>query len=125
VDNTNSKIITLSFAAFAAIVAFSTHLLLKYFAGAFGIIARLTDSDLVRHGFPVLLGIVLFIVLQFNSKVLVWADEVVSELRKVVFPSRKDTTAMTIVVIVMVLISSVVITTFDFVSGYVLNMVMQ
>jgi preprotein translocase subunit SecE len=124
-DNTNSKIITLSFAVTAAIVGFTTHLLIKAFAAAFGIVARFADTDLVRHGLPVAVGLGLFVVLQFNKNILAWADEVVVEIRKVVFPSRKDTTAMTIVVVVMVLISSVVITTFDFVSGYVLNMVMK
>jgi preprotein translocase subunit SecE len=59
--------------------------------------------------------------LQFNSKVLVWGDEVVVEIRKVVWPSKKDTTGMTVVVIVMVLISSLIIAAFDFLSGYIIN----
>ncbi len=124
-DNNNSKIITLSFALFSAIVGFGVHKLIVSFAGAFGIVARLADSDFVRHIFPVALAILLFLILQFNSKVVAWADEVVSELKKVVFPSRKDTTAMTVVVVVMVLVSSVIITTFDFLSGYVLRLVMN
>jgi len=124
-DKTNSKIITLSFALTGAIVGFTFHLLLKSFAGAFGIVARFSDSDLVRHGLPVAIGLGLFIFLQFNSKILVWADEVIAEVMKVVWPSQKDTTAMTIVVVVMVLISSVIVSSFDFVSGYVINMVMM
>ena len=43
------------------------------------------------------------------------------EVRKVVFPSRKDTIAMTISVIVMVLISSVIVTVMDWASGVGLN----
>ena len=124
-DKTNSKVLTLSFAITAAIVGTTVHILLKSFASAFGIVARLTDSDMIRHGFPVLLGLVLFALLQFNPRVLTWGDEVVSELRKVVWPSQKDTTAMTIVVIIMVTLSSLIVASFDFLSGYVLNVLMR
>jgi preprotein translocase subunit SecE len=125
VESNNSKIITLSLALFSAIIGFAVHKLIISFAGAFGVIARLAGSDFVRHIFPVALALVLFLTLQFSSKIVAWADEVVSELKKVVFPSRKDTTAMTVVVVVMVLVSSVIITTFDFLSGYVLRLVMN
>lgn len=120
-DKTNSKILTLSFAIAGALTALTLHLLIKAFAGAFGIVARAADSDLVRHALPVAVGIGLFIALQFNSKVLAWGEEVVTEVRKVVFPSRKDTTAMTIVVVIMVLISSVIVSSFDLISGYFIN----
>lgn len=123
-DNTNSKIITLSFAILAAILGFTLSLLIKAFSGAFGIVARLTDTDMVRHGLPVVFGLVVFALLQFNPRVLKWADEVVVEVRKVVWPSRKDVTAMTIVVVIMVLISSVIISSFDLLSGVLLKWVM-
>ena len=120
-DKTNSKILTLSFALFAGLSGLTISLLIKSFSGAFGIVAKLADSDLVRHGVPVAVALAIFLVLQFNSKILAWGDDVVLEIRKVVWPSQKDLTAMTIVVVVMVLISSVIVTSFDFVSGYVIN----
>lgn len=120
-ENTNSKIITASFATAAVILGVTVHLLLKAFSGAFGIVARFTDTDLVRHGLPIATGLLLFAVCQFHPKILAWAEEVVAEVRKVVFPSRKDTVAMTISVIVMVLISSVIITCMDWASGVGLN----
>lgn len=120
-DKTNSKIITMSFAIAGAIVGTTIHLLIKAFAGAFGVVARFADSDVVRHGLPVVLGLGLFLGLQFNAKVKAWAEEVVIEVRKVVWPSRKDTTVSTVFVVVMVLISSVIITVFDFTSGYIFN----
>lgn len=124
-DKANSKIITLSFAIFSALSAFTLHLLIKIFAGVFGIVARYSDLDGVRHGVPIVFGIGIFLYLQFTPKVLSWADEVIGEIRKVVWPSRKDTTAMTIVCIVMVLISSLIISSFDFISGLVINSVMR
>jgi preprotein translocase subunit SecE len=95
-DKTNSKILTLSFAIAAAISGLTLHLLIKSFAGAFGIVARYTDSDIVRHGLPVGVGLVMYAVLQFHPKILAWADEVAVEVRKVVWPSKKDMTAIKI-----------------------------
>lgn len=124
-EQTNSKIITLSLASASALVGLTLHLLLVAFAGAFGFVARLIDSNLVRHGLPVLVAVAMFLALQFNRKVLDWAEEVISEIKKVVWPSRKDTTAMTIVVVIMVLISSIIVTSFDFVSGYAVNLLVK
>lgn len=120
-DKTNQKIMTLSFVAFSALIGLSFSLLLKTFAASFAVVASIHSIDLVKHGLPVGVAILLFLSLQFNKKVLAWGEDVALEIRKVVWPSRKDTTAMTIVVVIMVLISSVIITTFDFVSGYLVN----
>ena len=124
-EKTNSKIITLSFAIAGGLAGLVTSLLIKAFAGAFAVVAKAADSDLFRHGLPLIVGFGLFAYFQFNSKIVAWADEVVAEVRKVVWPSRKDTTAMTIVVIIMVLISSVIISSFDLMSGYVINSLMR
>ncbi len=123
--NANSKIITISFLFFAALVGFTVSTLLKVFSGAFGIIAKAMEFDLVRHGVPVVIALGLFIYLQFNKNILSWADEVLGEVKKVVWPPSKDTRGMTIVVIIMILISSVVISVFDMFSGFVLNQVIK
>jgi len=122
-DKTNSKILTLSFAIMGAIAGLTLHLLIKSFSAAFGVVARLADSDMVRHGLPVVFGLVVFAVLQFNPRILAWGDEVTVEIRKVVWPSRKDTTSMTIVVLIMVGISSLLISSFDLLSGMVMKMI--
>ncbi|WII73232.1 preprotein translocase subunit SecE [Bdellovibrio sp. 22V] len=124
-EKANSKILTLSFAIAGILVGLTVSLLIKAFAGAFGVVARAADSDLVRHGLPVVLGLALFAVLQFNPRVMAWGEEVVSEIRKVVWPTRKDTTAMTIACVVMVLISSVIISSFDLISGFFINYLMK
>ena len=122
-ENKNSKILTLSFAIAGAIAGLTLHLLIKSFSAAFGIVARLADSDAVRHGVPVGIGLLVFLILQFNPKIKNWADEVVTEIRKVVWPSQKDTTAMTIVVLVMVAISSALISAFDVTAGALMKMI--
>ena len=124
-DNTNSKIVTLSFLTFSVIVGFTVATLLKVFSGAFGIVAQAMSYDIFRHGLPVVIALGLFLYLQFNKKVLIWADEVIAEVKKVVWPPGKDTRGMTIVVVVMVLISSVIVSVFDMFSGFVLNQLIK
>ena len=120
-ENTNSKIITASLAAAGVVLGVTVHLLLKAFAGAFGVVARFADYDIVRHGLPITAGLLLFGICQFHPKIRAWAEEVVAEVRKVVFPSSKDTIAMTVSVVIMVLISSLIITVMDWASGIGLN----
>ncbi|MBN8536095.1 MAG: preprotein translocase subunit SecE [Deltaproteobacteria bacterium] len=120
-NKTNSKLLTISFALFSFLIGFSLHLILKSFSGAFAIVARLNENDLFKHGLPVMIGLVIFFYLQFNKKTLEWGSEVVLEITKVVFPTKADTTALTIVVVIFVMISSVIITLFDFVSNAIVK----
>ncbi|HRO66785.1 MAG TPA: preprotein translocase subunit SecE [Pseudobdellovibrionaceae bacterium] len=115
----------MSFALAALLGGFTLHLLIRVLAGAFGTVARLADSDVIRHGVPVAFGLVLFAVLQFNPKIWGWGEEVVSEIRKVVWPSGKDTTAMTIVVIIFVALASLIIAAFDFLSSQLVNIILK
>lgn len=124
-DNTNSKIVTLSFLSFAALIGFTVATLLKVFSGAFGLVAKAMELDMVRHGLPVMTALGLFFYLQFNKNILLWADEVIVEVKKVVWPPTKDTRGMTIVVVIMILISSVIVSVFDMFSGFVLNQLMK
>ena len=124
-DKTNSKIVTLSFLAFSALIGFTIATLLRVFSGAFGVVAKAMDSDLLRHGLPIAVGLALFLYLQLNKDVLTWADEVIAEIKKIVWAPLKDVKGMTIVVIIMVLISGIIISTFDMLSGFVLNQLLK
>ena len=123
--NSNSKIVTLSFLTFSALIGFTVATLLRVFSGAFGIVAQAMGYDIVKHGLPVGIALALFLFLQFNKKILNWADEVIAEIRKVVWPPLKDTRGMTIVVVIMVFISSVIVSVFDMFSGFVLHQLMR
>lgn len=120
-DNNNKKIITVSFLIAGALVAFVLGLLMDAFAGSFIAVARVVSNDFVRHVLPVIIGIITFAILQFNPKTVKFADEVVTELKKVVWPSQRDTIAMTIVVCIMLVLSGVLFGVFDFASSYVVN----
>lgn len=117
-DNTNNKVITVSLMVGALLLGLTVSVLLDTLAavstGAFG---RFLGQDLVRHGLPVVVGLVFFFGLQFNKRVTSWANDVVAEIRRIVWPSRKDTFAMTVVVCVMLLISGMVLGLMDLISA--------
>ena len=119
-ENTK-KIMTLSFVGCATVVWLVVGILLDTAAATWGPIARLMDQDIFRHGFPFLLGMATFSALQFNKKVTAYMDEVITEIKKVVWPSRPETSAMTIVVCVMLVISGVLLGFFDMFSGYIVK----
>lgn len=124
-DNKNQKIITLSFVLTGFLVALVVRVLLETSAATWGIVAKYYSMDWVKHGLPAVLGVGTFAALQFNRKVQVWADEVVTELLKVVWPTKKDTMAMTVVVCIMLLISSFILGFFDFVSSNLVKLVIN
>lgn len=115
--NNNHKIILVSFVVAAFLAALVVGVLLEAAAAAFGFVARAYATDIVKHGAPFLGGLITFLSLILNKKIRSWADEVVVEIKKVVWPSQKDTVAMTTVVCVMLLISGVVLWVFDFLSS--------
>lgn len=116
-EKDNRKIITVCFVLAAGVAVLTVEVLLKALAVSFPVIARFRSLDVVSHGLPLVIGFGLFAALQFNKKVWVWADEVVVEVRKVVWPTRKDTFAMTMVCCVMLVVSGVCFGIFDFLAG--------
>lgn len=124
-EKTNSKYVTLAFIALSALVGFTIAALLQALSGAFGTIARLSNYDMFKHGLPVIIAFALFFALQFNKGILTWTDEVIAEIKKIVWPPFKDTRAMTVVVIVMIFISSLIISVFDLFSSFALNQLIK
>lgn len=123
--NENGKILTLSFVVASIIIGFVVSMLLQTFSASFSVVARAMANDLVRHGIPVIVALIVFAALYFNKNVMVFGEEVVTELRKVVWPSRKDTVGMTIVVCVMLIISGMVLGLFDFLSAHFINVLVK
>lgn len=124
-DQTNKKIITISFLIAGALLAFIVSNLIQLLEASVSFFARLATNDLFTHGLPVALGIAFFLFLQLNPKTVAWAEEVVSEIRKMVWRSGKDTVAVTIAVCVMVLISGIILGILDFLSSKVINYLIQ
>lgn len=120
-EKTSHSIVNAAFVAMGFLTYFVVSLLFETLAGAFGPVARLHNQEIFKHGLPVASGLVLFLALFLNQKVHVFADEAVTELRKVVWPSRKDTIAMTIVCCVMVIVAGMGFGVFDFLASQLIK----
>ena len=124
-EETSKKIITVSFLIAAGLAALIVRVLLETAAGAVGFMAKYYALDLVQHGIPVGVGLLTFILLQFNSKVVAWADEVVLEVSKVVWPSQRDTIAGAITACAMLLLAGVVLGLFDWASTTIVGILIK
>lgn len=114
----NKKAATVGFMLAGILVGIGVKVLLDSVAAvATGSVGRFFAMDLVRHGLPVVTGLLSFVVLQANGAIREWGDEVVSELRKIVWPSREHTVRMTIFVCIMLMISGAALGLLDVVSG--------
>lgn len=120
-DKNNQSVINLAFVVAGFLVYFVVSILFETLAATFGVVQRLRSNDVVQHGLPVALGLATFLLLVMNPKVKAWADEVVTEVSKVVWPSRKDTTAMTIVCCVMCVMAGIAFGLMDFFSSQLIK----
>jgi preprotein translocase subunit SecE len=119
------KVSAISFMAAAAVTWLTVTVLLKALAGSFGVVQRLYSSQLVSHGLPIALAVGLFAFLYMSPKIQAFTEEVILEVSKVVWPSRKDVIGMTIVVIVMVFIASAILLGVDTVAREVVKLLVQ
>src|SRR6516225_9182003 len=108
-----NKFVHLTFALAALLVAFvlsrATDWAWSYFA---------KPNDLVINGFAILVAATAAVVAYRNERVHASVVEVTRELEKVTWPTRKETSAATVVVIVTVLISALVLSGFDAIWAY-------
>lgn len=120
-EKNNQNIVNFGFVLAGFVAYYISGVLLEVFAGTFGAVARFRNIDAVKHGLPVALGLIVFFVLFLSPKVQVWGDEVVTEVRKVVWPSRKDTIAMTIVCCVMVVVAGIGLGLYDLLASQLIK----
>ncbi len=122
---TVKKVTTLSFLAAAILTYMSVNTIFKSLAGAFGVVASLRSNPTAEHGLPVVCAALVFAILQFNPRILAWAEEVITEVSKVVWPSRRDTYLMTVVVCVFVGIASGLLLVIDFISHKLVSLIIH
>jgi len=72
-------------------------------------------NDLMVNGVAALLALIGGIWLYRNDRIYTLAHEIAGELKKVTWPTKKETQLGTIVVIVMVIISAIILGAFDMV----------
>ena len=111
-----NKFVHLTFALAALLVAF--------------VLSRTTDwawsyfskpNDLAINGIALLVAGAAAVAAYRNERVYTSVVDVTRELEKVTWPTRKETSAATIVVIVMVLISAAILSSFDALWSFFTN----
>ena len=120
-DKSNRSIVNFAFVVAGALVYLAVGFLFETLADTFGPVAVLRANELAKHGLPIVAGFGSFLFLILNQKVHVYADECVVEIRKVVWPSRKDTVAMTIVCCVMCVVAGLGLGVFDFLASQLIK----
>ena len=113
----NLKIVGLSFVICAFLAGFTVKEVFELLAASFGFFTGFYNMDLFRHGIPLGSGLLTFVYLQFRPASRQLADEVATEVRKVVWPSKKELYSMTGVVCLILLVSGVVLGVFDMAAG--------
>ncbi len=78
-------------------------------------------NDLAINGLALLVAGTAAVAAYRNERVYTSVVDVTRELEKVTWPTRKETTAATIVVIVMVLISAAILSSFDALWSFFTN----
>lgn len=120
-ENTNQNIVNFGFVMAGFLGYYVTTVLFELLAGSFGAITRLHSIEAVKHGVPTFAGLAIFLALFLNKNAHIFLDEAVAEVRKVVWPSQKDTVAMTMVCCVMVVVAGIGFGIWDFISSQLIK----
>ena len=124
-ENSNQKYITVCFVGIALCTSYVVSVIIDTLSMTWAAFARYLQGDIIIHGVPVTLGIIMFLCLQFNPRTVKRVDEVIVEVQKVVWPSKKDTMGMTVVVTIMLIISGILLGLFDLISNYVVDYIIN
>jgi preprotein translocase subunit SecE len=113
-ENQHQKWVNLSYLAVAILFGYLVFSLTGKLVGAYDLETRIRSIDLFMRVGSVVAGALLFIGLYRNEKANEFMNEVVSELSKVAWPTEKETSSATMIVIVMVVISGIILGLLDY-----------
>lgn len=117
----NRKLILAFYMVCSAVLWFLSRSFIEWTYHTFYAIRRYAAVGVLREALPVVLGIGLFAILLRHPRANTVMDEVVSELKKVTWPSRDDVVKSTTVVIICILIASFLLAGFDLLWGQVIG----
>ena len=117
------KWVNLSYAAACALFAYVLFSGGTWMASSYDLETKLRNVDLIIRVGSIGLAAVLFFVFYKNRLINGFMNEVADELAKVTWPTQKETTSATIIVIIMVMISGVVLGLLDYVWTRLIQMV--
>ncbi len=113
-ESQHQKWVNISYVGAAVLLAYIISSVAGKVVGMYDLEARVKNIELVLRGVSALGGAILFIALYRNSRSNQFMNEVMLELSRVTWPTQKDTSSATLVVIVMVIISGMVLGFLDY-----------
>ncbi len=113
----NRKIIVTSYLTVSAILWYLSRSVLQWLYLTYYQVRRVPGITTVREVLPLVIGGLVFLILYRHATVNAYAEEVVSELKKVTWPGRPDVVRSTTVVLVCIVIASALLATFDLIFG--------
>lgn len=113
-ESQHQKWVNLSYLAVAILVGYVLFSFGAKIAGTYDLETRVRNIDLILRGLSVFGAALLFFLLYSNDQANQFMNEVMVELSRVTWPTQKETTSATGIVLVMVLISGVVLGLLDY-----------
>jgi len=114
-NNQYQKWVNLSYLALAALVAYVVFALSQKVITTYDVEAKVRSIDLIIRVLSIGIAGLIFLVMYRNERSNQFMNEVVAELSRVTWPTQKETTSATGIVIIMVLISGMVLGFLDYV----------
>lgn len=115
-ENQYQKVVNLTYLACAILVAFLALVAMMQLSSTYDLESRVKSIEFIIRGLSVVVGAGVFFALYSNSKANTFMNEVAVELlTKVTWPTGKDTSQATIVVIITVVLAGLVLAFFDWI----------
>jgi preprotein translocase subunit SecE len=108
------KWVNLSYLAVAALLGYLILTLASKVVGTYDLETRIRNVELIVQIGSFAVGGILFFILYRNDKANQFMNEVMLELSRVTWPTTKETSSATFVVIIMVLISGMLLGLLDY-----------
>jgi preprotein translocase subunit SecE len=120
-DKFTRNAFSLTLFAIAVVFGYTTKVAMDRVMSYMDIYVRSTALQVAISIFPILVGAASAYITYRIEKVKNYILEVIAEVKKVVWPNKKETWGATVVVIIAVIISGIVLGIFDWMAGLLLS----
>lgn len=124
-DNQHQKFVNITYVVFAGLVAFLAFVAMMKLSSTLDLESKVKSIEYIIRAGSVVLGFVIFGILYTNQTANTFMGDVAVELlTKVTWPTSKETSVATGIVIVTVLIASVILGMFDWLWALLIKSVL-
>lgn len=123
-ESNYQKWVNLSYLVVAALLGYIVFSVGLKLIGVYDLEARVRNAELIIRGLSVAAATILFIFLYRNENANQFMNEVMVELSRVTWPTQKETTSGTVVVVIMVIFSGLFLGFLDYIWTNLLKWVL-